>query len=358
MLTYNGRSHYLLTLCQYVPNSLPRLIAHYERQENRLASDPGGAVLARLLYLIKQVGEAVSALHMRNMAHGALIPGNILLTSQDRLLLADSGLARLHTPAPPYQAPEIYTINTRSIQAGNMSAVWNAASPASDQYMLGVLCQQLFARLLQPEDYKHLQPVLLCATNQQITRRFASIDIFIHELTIQGNRSRAFPASSYTAGNGASGIRQSGSQPALFATKSPPMQSNSEVVPTASTTTQSDWYDQMLVYHPGTLSSSREEDWEKLGGKHFAAHNYEAALKAYLRAMEIDTGKAALWLALGDTYFAMAHYAEALKTYEQALMLNPDDANIWNNRGATLDALGRHKEAAQCYDRAEQLSPA
>jgi serine/threonine protein kinase len=393
MLTYTGRSNYLLTLCQYAPNSLPRLIAHYERHENRFANDPG-TQLNYLLNLIRQIGEALSTLHLHNMAHGALTPGNILLVGQDRVLLADSGLARLHAPAPPYQPPELYTTSARSMQTGNMSALWNAANPSSDQYMLGVLCQQLFARVLQPGDYQHLLPALQCATSQQVTRRFASIDIFMHELSVQGKRNnRPFPASNYTTdgrgiglsapttdgrgislpapstdgrGLGLPAPKQAqypstpsyGAQSARTPTPIPSTNksTSSQGAQYPATPANSDWYDQVLAYHPTSQSSSGEEDWEKLGGKHFTARNYEAALKAYLRALETDTGKSTLWLALGDTYFAMEHYAEALKTYEQALTLNPDDANAWNNRGAALDALGRHKEAAQCYDRAEQLS--
>ncbi len=375
MLSYNGRAQYLLTLCQYTSSSLPRLIAHYERQENKLSGDTG-ALLSRLLYFIKQIGEALSTLHMRDLAHGAVVPGNILLATQERLLLADSGLARLHAPSPPYQPPELQTLLTRCMQSGNMTALWNAANPASDQYMLAVLCQQLFARLLQPDDYRHLLPVLQYAMNPQVTRRFASIDIFLHEMSMQGSRSRPFPASSYTnpgmSGNMAAlpapraARSSSPSNPALTtqtSTAAATRPSNPALLtrtptPEPARASSSDWYDQMLVYHPPTLSNSSEEDWEKIGGKHFTSHNYEAALKAYLRALEVDTGKATLWLALGDTYFAMSHYAEALKTYEQALTLNPDDATSWNNRGAALDALGRHKEAAQCYDRAEQLHPA
>jgi serine/threonine protein kinase len=381
MLAYSGRTNYLLTLCQYAPSSLQNLVAHYERQENRVGSnpgDPGGVLLPRLLYLIRQIGEAISTLHLRDMVHGAITPGNILLASQDRLLLADSGLARLHPPAPPYQAPELHNIYTRCVQAGNMTALWKAANPASDQYMLAVLCQQIFSRLLQADDYKHLLPVLQCATNTQITKRFASIDIFLHELSVQGKQSRPFPASNY-ASSETGGIRQrtsqsqtqtptplpSGhSQPAYPARSTPtPSAPSNSARPTSpqtslpSTETDQDWYGQMQAYNPAALSPNSEEDWEKLGGKHFTGHKYEAALKAYLRALEIDNGKSTLWLALGDTYFAMSHYAEALKTYEQALTLNPDDPTAWNNRGAALDALGRHKDAAQCYDRAEQLSP-
>jgi serine/threonine protein kinase len=394
MLTYSGRPYYLLTLTQYAPSSLPRLIAHYDRQENRFATDPE-VLLARMLHLIRQIGDALSTLHLHNIAHGALTPGNILLAGQDRLLLADGGLARLRVPAPPYQPPELSTVNARCVQTGNMNALWNAANPASDQYMLAVLCQQLFARVLQPGDYRHLLPVLQCATSQQVTGRFASIDIFLHELTAQGKRNRPFPASNYTSNsNSMSGIvpLASGSQPYLSSGSQPYLSSGSQPylsgshssgnqpllpahrqaqLPSApSNPAQSvrtptpipasrnqDWYDQMLAYHPASLSTGSEEDWEKIGGKHFTSHDYEAALKAYLRALEIDTGKSTLWLALGDTYFAMGHYADALKTYEQALTLNPDDATSWNNRGTALDALGRHKEAAQCYDRAEQLSP-
>jgi tetratricopeptide (TPR) repeat protein len=114
--------------------------------------------------------------------------------------------------------------------------------------------------------------------------------------------------------------------------------------------------DYNLTTTTGQPQSSPFDDWEKLGGKLFTTHDYNGAVKAYQRALEIDTSRASSWLALGDAYFALEQYREALRAYEQATQLNPSDPATWSNRGTVLDTLNRHREAAECYERAEQLN--
>ena len=389
MLSYTGREHYLLTLCQHTSLNLHQFIAHYEQQGAHTSGlDHDTPMLARLLQLIKQVGSALSTLHNKNLAHGALTPGNLLLPSLDRILLADCALGRLHPPAQPYLPPEMAHLSTLCYQTGNMSSYWQAANPISDQYMFSVLCQQLFSRLLNPADYEHLLPILQTACHTQPGKRYASVDKFVHELLAQGHASRPFPASSYGQRN-TSGIHlnnvnqipqtplpeqsrlssQSGitggqsrhnSQAGITGGQS---RYNSQAGITGGGNTGSqqlpsgpDWFEQMTSYHLATSAANPVDDWEKLGDKHFTNRRYEDALKAYSRALELAPGRFSLWLALGDTQFARGQHREALRAYEQAIQLNPDSADAWTNCGTALDALGRRKEALHCFTQAEQLS--
>lgn len=325
-------SEYLLTLCQYVPGALPDYIAYHEQQRTP-------KMLARLLHLIKQMGSALSSAHERGIVHGALVPGNTLVDEDDHLWIADFGLARLHPPAAPFLAPELLATN----QPANPSVYWNAVTPASDQYALAVLCEQLLTRLLRASEYEPALPVLQCATSQRPARRFASVDIFVHELVSQLARGYTFEVHErYTSGpkqhQSASGADWQTPYPQL---------------PTG----ERDRYDRMMSYRLSSsgLPPQQEGDWEKRGDKLFTLCDYVGAVAAYQQALELDNGRSTTWLALGDAYLALENHAEALRAYEHAMKLDPNDPLAWSNRGTALGALGRHKEAMECYERASEL---
>ncbi len=342
-----GREAYLATLCQYAPDSLTQLLTGSGRSETlRALQERGPARLAYLLNLIQQVGAVLSLVHTLGMAHGALVPGNLLLDGQGHLWVADFGLARLHPPLPPYLAPELYEVSRASAQAGNMAAFWKAVTPTSDQYMLAILCQQLFIGLLSPSDYEQGLSVLQRATHQNPGRRFASIDVFVHELVahLAGRRS---DLAGETPSRPESSKMRGGSQE--DGTRGWRHQS---LLPSGSGWTLWPMSDRSSASSPPTSV----EEWEKRGGSLFAARDYAAAVQAYRQAVELDANNASTWLALGDAYFALEQYPEALQSYEQAVSLNPNDSVAWFNRGTTLDALGRHREAMACYERAQLLS--
>jgi serine/threonine protein kinase len=334
----SGKDPYLLVLCQYAPCSLIQFLEQPGEGEV-----PGMSRLSRVLLLIQQVGAALSTAHERGIVHGALVPGNLLSDGQGRIQVADFGLARLHPPPAPYLAPELAAVNQRSVQSGNMALFWEAVTPASDQYTLAVLYQQLLTQILPSEDYKLVYPILQRAIQQSAARRFASIGTFTSELLTQLSRkvipggsgseqARGYPQSTQQEGSGWGKGEQRGLSP---------------------------YDDEVSGGISRGLGSSAPttgaDEWEKLGGKLFAAHDYEGAVQVYQRALYLDANKATLWLSLGDAYFALENYSEALKVYERAVALNPKDPQAWFNRGTVLDALGRRGEALACYERANQL---
>ncbi len=349
-----GRDTYLLTLCQYAPATLPRFIAHYQRRENQQASyEQGGSLLSLLVDLFGQAGAALHAAHTRGMVHGALVPGNILLASTKQLWVADFGLARLHPPAPPYLAPELYAVSNAAMQRGNTSIYWSAVTPQSDQFMFALLCQQAFAQVLQPGEYELMLPVLQRAMHQKPQRRYPSIDLLVRDLVALSTRTIHQPGGGPR--NDQPGTRKT--DPYITPLPVTPGVPMTPLTPLPAINYNLTGQAQLAATAtPVTPDTSiAMEEWEKRGDKLFTMHDYENALKAYHRALETNSNKAALWLALGDTYFALERYKEALMAYEQAMYLDPNDPQAWSNRGTALDALGRRQEALDCYERAEQL---
>ena len=360
----NQQETYLLTLCQYIPGTFQRFIAHYQQRETQRALyEQGSSTMTLLAHVIKQAGSALGATHARGIAHGALVPGNFLFASHDRVWVADFGLARLHPPAPPYLAPELYAASHATTHGSNPAAYWRSVTPASDQYTFAIICQQLISQMVYASDYEPLLPVLQRATQQKPERRYPNLDLFVQDLLTLMQPEYSNVRRGQAAGRGANKAYPT-TPAAMLQPASPrgPLPSSGPrgygpITPQQPITGGSDSpltpalpATPLTPAHPQSL-----EDWEKRGDKLFTLRNYEEALQAYHRALEINGEKALVWLALGDTYFALERYKEALMAYDQAMYLNPDDPQAWSNRGTTLDALGRHQEAMDCYDRADQL---
>ncbi len=324
-----SRDPYFLILCQYAPGSLAQFF-----ESLRADGSSETAHLARLLSLIQQAGSALATAHAHNLVHGALVPGNLLSDGQSHLWVADFGLARLHPPPAPYLAPELAQAVSRDKQAGSRTAFWKAVTPASDQYMFALLCHQLLAQVLRLEKYQMALPILQRAMQPKPASRFASIEIFTTELIGQLSRS-VIPGWDI-------GEQKKDVSPTPRQESAPPSRRGAANVSRGPAS---------------SLFPTNADEWEKFGGKLFAARDYEAALQAYQRGLDLEANKASLWLSFGDACFASERYSEALAAYERAVALNPNDPLAWSNRGTALDALGRHNEAMACYARASQLGP-
>ena len=337
---------WLLTVCYYVPHPFISFLSHLQSKEMQVTGTYTWRMQgARLQNIIQQAGSAISAAHAQNITHGALVPGNFLLDDQERLYVADFGLARLHPPPTPYLAPELYAASRTSIQVQDMQPFWEAVTPMSDQYAFALFCQQLLSHLLRREDYEKGLPALQRAMHQQPRMRFPTIETFVAELfTLFAQEN----INSLQKEN----ILQPRTESQTF--KQGTRRLDEDEQPKASSGSA------LRAWSSGKTpriasNAAQVQEWESLGGKHFTMRNYEAAVQAYQRAVALDATRASLWLALGDSCLASTQYTEALSAYERALELTPNDPLIWTNRGATLDALGRHREALMCYERASQL---
>ncbi len=114
-------------------NTTPYLVMKYAAHGSLRQRYPRGTRLAPtdILPYLKQLAEALTYTHKQKVVHCDIKPENILLDEQDRLLLADFGIAKLAHQreqnirgTPLYMAPE---------------QIQGHSQPASDQYALAVV---------------------------------------------------------------------------------------------------------------------------------------------------------------------------------------------------------------------------
>lgn len=93
------------------------------------------------------------------------------------------------------------------------------------------------------------------------------------------------------------------------------------------------------------------------GNAHYVAGQYDKALSAFDRALQLLPDNFEIPYNRGLTLYRLTRYQEALAAFDRALELRPGNASIHYNRGSLLNVLGRHQEALVAHDRALQFRP-
>lgn len=340
-----GKQQYLCSTRQYAPLTLSDLLAVGNTWVKSPILQSGG----RLIHLLAQAAGALTFVHSLGIVHGALVPGNFLLSAQlDRLVVTDFGLARLHPPPPPYLAPELSAASNASWYSASMAPYWRAVTAASDQFTFALLCYQLFTRIGLQSALERVVPVIQRATHADPTQRFRDVDTFVNALAT------ALAADLSSLGEAGSGEHPQVAVSSLLPSGSGRMAQRYRLPTPARDAPES------LLLPPAPAQKrpvplQEADQVEQSAGKAFAERDYRTAEQAYLRAVRLDPKRASAWLGLGDTYFALELYNEALGAYGQALSLDANNPEAWFNRATVLDVLGRPDQAAPDYDRAKQL---
>lgn len=85
--------------------------------------------------------------------------------------------------------------------------------------------------------------------------------------------------------------------------------------------------------------------------------NFERAIEAYNKAIEIDPADAVLWNNKGTTLQELKRYKEAITAYDQAIAVDPEYVSAWISKGNALADLERYEEAIAAFDKAITLDP-
>ena len=83
--------------------------------------------------------------------------------------------------------------------------------------------------------------------------------------------------------------------------------------------------------------------------------DYENALQAFDKAIEIDPKRLDLWQNKAYSLTKMGRFVEVLKCYEMMTSIEPNNAEIWSKKGEIHLALGQINEANEAFSIAKSL---
>ena len=98
-----------------------------------------------------------------------------------------------------------------------------------------------------------------------------------------------------------------------------------------------------------------KEYWFDKGVQLMDEGQYDKAINAFDRVLEIDPTVYTAWHNKGVILSREGSYNESLVCFNKAIELNSHDKTTWFNKGKSLDKLGREEDALEAYDRALDL---
>jgi tetratricopeptide (TPR) repeat protein len=121
---------------------------------------------------------------------------------------------------------------------------------------------------------------------------------------------------------------------------------------------QNNYDDAILAFDKALeLDPQYIDAWKGKGSAYLHQQEYYEAILAFDKALELDPQLTLVWSNKGLAHFALGQlmYEEALQAYDKALELDPEDAYAWQGKGTVLICMGRDEEAMQAYNKSLEL---
>ncbi len=99
------------------------------------------------------------------------------------------------------------------------------------------------------------------------------------------------------------------------------------------------------------------DDYNRQGFSHYRQEQYDLAIAAYSKAIELTPNYAMAYNNRGICYDKKGQYDLAIADYSKAIQLNPNDANAYTSRGICYDKKKQYDLAIADYTKAIKLNP-
>jgi tetratricopeptide (TPR) repeat protein len=96
-------------------------------------------------------------------------------------------------------------------------------------------------------------------------------------------------------------------------------------------------------------------DWFEKGYAYHEAKEYQDAINAYTKAIELSPKNPVGYYNRGIAYRELGNYNQAIADYTNAIKLDHKDALTYKSRGSAYGLLGNHNQAIADYTRAIEI---
>ncbi len=102
------------------------------------------------------------------------------------------------------------------------------------------------------------------------------------------------------------------------------------------------------------IDSNSDEAWYNLGNAYHMIGNYEKAIEAFQKSIEIKPNDSA-WYNLGYTFIKIKEYQQAIDAFQKSIEIKPDKNEAWNNLGNAFGEIGEYQKAIDAYQRSIKM---
>lgn len=85
--------------------------------------------------------------------------------------------------------------------------------------------------------------------------------------------------------------------------------------------------------------------------------NQSRELEALVKETAQNPQNVSAWTDLGNLYFDTNQYEKAIWAYKKSLELKPDNPNVWTDMGVMYRRIGNPEEAVKSFDEAIRIDP-
>ena len=83
----------------------------------------------------------------------------------------------------------------------------------------------------------------------------------------------------------------------------------------------------------------------------------QGQLNALVKETAQNPQNASAWIDLGNLYFDSNQFEKAIWAYNKSLELKPDNPNVWTDMGVMYRRNGQPEDAVRCFDEAIRIDP-